>query len=142
MLITSFCQDGQFFELIIELIGEAIGEMMVFDLNVISFNDVIKNCSSLVPINLITWNDVNCVAFMQKVSHYYQVQLSILRMNTTVNTPDKYNAEKEELIKALDACLREGRWALLVLNNENSFSFMMEIKKHIDAMVHTFIQGY
>jgi len=70
MLITSFCQDGQFFELIIELIGEAIGEMMVFDLNVISFNDVIKNCSSLVPINLITWNDVNCIAFMQKVSHY------------------------------------------------------------------------
>lgn len=70
MLITSFCQDGQFFELIIELIGEAIGEMMVFDLNVISFNDVIKNCSSLVPINLIAWNDVNIVAFMQKVSHY------------------------------------------------------------------------
>jgi len=70
MLITSFCQDGQFFELIIELIGEAIGEMMVFDLNVISFNDVIKNCSTLVPINLIAWNDVNIVAFMQKVSHY------------------------------------------------------------------------
>lgn len=63
-------------------------------------------------------------------------------MNTTPDTPDKYHSEKTELIKALDDCLREGRWALLVLNNENSFSFMMQIKKHIDAMVDTFIQGY
>lgn len=89
MLITSFCQDGQFFELIIELIGEAIGEMMVFDLNVISFNDVIKNCSSLVPINLIAWNDVNIVAFMQKVSHYYNINLRILRMNCGADAKDK-----------------------------------------------------
>jgi len=85
MMMTSFCQDGLFFELIIELIGDAIGEMMMFDLNVINFDDVIRNCSSLVPINLISWNNLNSIYFMQKVSQHYLIQFRIVRLN---NSPD------------------------------------------------------